>query len=75
MTEQNEYPESGRVRTRVLGTPPADAPIVDSDPIHAPEGVPGVIPQDPVKARKAERLVALLFLITFLAGRASSPRT
>ncbi|WP_182897305.1 ubiquinol-cytochrome c reductase iron-sulfur subunit [Microbispora sp. H10830] len=68
MTEQNEYPESGRVRTRVLGTPPADAPIVDSDPIHAPEGVPGVIPQDPVKARKAERLVALLFLITFLAG-------
>ncbi|GAB3891370.1 ubiquinol-cytochrome c reductase iron-sulfur subunit [Microbispora bryophytorum] len=68
MTEQNEYPESSRVPTRVLGTPPADAPIVDSDPIHAPEGVPGVIPQDPVKARKAERLVALLFLITFLAG-------
>ncbi|WP_328853989.1 Rieske 2Fe-2S domain-containing protein [Microbispora hainanensis] len=68
MTEQNEFPESGRVQTRVLGTPPADAPIVDTDPVHAPEGVPGVIPQDPVKARKAERLVALLFLVTFLAG-------
>ncbi|MGI5159719.1 cytochrome bc1 complex Rieske iron-sulfur subunit [Microbispora sp. CA-102843] len=68
MTEQNEYPESGRVRTRVLGTPSADAPIVDNDSIHAPEGVPGVIPQDPVKARRAERLVALLFLIAFLAG-------
>ncbi|WP_432932239.1 cytochrome bc1 complex Rieske iron-sulfur subunit [Microbispora sp. CA-135349] len=68
MTEHNEYPESGRVRERVLGTPPADAPIVDTDPIRAPEGVPGVIPQDPVKARKAERLVSLLFLVTFLAG-------
>ncbi|WP_169978715.1 ubiquinol-cytochrome c reductase iron-sulfur subunit [Microbispora sp. H10836] len=68
MTEQNEYPESGRVPSRVIGTPPADAPIADTDPIRAPEGVPGVIPQDPVKARKAERLVALLFLVAFLAG-------
>ncbi|MBP2702483.1 Rieske 2Fe-2S domain-containing protein [Microbispora sp. RL4-1S] len=68
MTEQNEFPES-RVPVRVIGTPPADAPIVENDPgVHAPEGVPGVIPADPVKARKAERVVALLFVIAFLAG-------
>ncbi|GAA4188931.1 MULTISPECIES: ubiquinol-cytochrome c reductase iron-sulfur subunit [Microbispora] len=70
MTEQNEYPESGRVPTRVIGTPPADAPIEEHDPIHVPAGVEGVIPQDPVKVRKAERMVAFLFLITFLAGAA-----
>jgi ubiquinol-cytochrome c reductase iron-sulfur subunit len=67
MTEQNEYPES-RVPTRVIGTPPTDAPIVDSDPIREPADVPGVIPQDPASARKAERIVALLFTITFLSG-------
>ncbi|GAA0358166.1 Rieske 2Fe-2S domain-containing protein [Microbispora corallina] len=67
MTEHNENPES-RVPTRVIGTPPTDGPIVDNDPIHVPADVPGVVPQDPVKVRKAERLVAFLFLITFLAG-------
>ncbi|GIH70966.1 cytochrome bc1 complex Rieske iron-sulfur subunit [Sphaerimonospora thailandensis] len=62
-----EQPEN-RVPPRVIGTPQAAGPSVGEEPIHAPEGEPGVIPQDPASARRAERVVALLFTIAFLAG-------
>ncbi|GII55441.1 cytochrome bc1 complex Rieske iron-sulfur subunit [Planotetraspora thailandica] len=63
----NDQPE-GRVPARVIGTPPSNGPILGGEPVHEVKDVPGVIPPDPISARKAERVVALLFTITFLAG-------
>ncbi|WP_055481836.1 cytochrome bc1 complex Rieske iron-sulfur subunit [Sphaerimonospora mesophila] len=69
MTDNNiERPEGRVVPARVVGTPPAAGPSLGEEPVHAPPGDPGVVEQDPAAARRAERVVALLFTITFLAG-------
>ncbi|MCT9930091.1 Rieske 2Fe-2S domain-containing protein [Planotetraspora sp. A-T 1434] len=83
MTDNHiDQPES-RVPARVIGTPSSNGPILSGDnrreagaafladeDVHEVKGVPGVVYQDPASARRAERLVALLFTITFLAGAA-----
>ncbi|WP_214413738.1 cytochrome bc1 complex Rieske iron-sulfur subunit [Sphaerisporangium fuscum] len=72
MTENidTNLPEE-RVPRRVIGTPP---PGGDSSSLGAPASAEepivheGVKFPDPVKARKAEKVAALLFLVAFLAG-------
>jgi ubiquinol-cytochrome c reductase iron-sulfur subunit len=68
MTDNNIEQPEGRVPKRVVGTPSAGAPILGAEPAQASTDVPGVVLPDPGSARRAERVVALLFTITFLAG-------
>lgn len=68
MTDNTIEQPEGRVPARVVGTPPAAGPSLGEEPVHAPPEDPGIVPQDPASARRAERVVALLFTITFLAG-------
>ena len=68
-----ELPEAGAVPRRVIGTPsPAEArtmlPDVDGRKARpAPRWLPAD-PPDPRRAKKAERLVAALFILATLAG-------
>ncbi|MEV0163581.1 menaquinol-cytochrome c reductase iron-sulfur subunit precursor [Nonomuraea fuscirosea] len=59
-----------RVPKRVIGTPAPGTSMLGAAeaPEAAEEDVPGVTLQDEAKARKAERIVALCFTITFLAS-------
>ena len=55
---------------RVIGTPPAAPPMVPA-PVVEGEVLPGHIPADPQypeHAKNAERLVAALFILAFIAG-------
>ncbi|MEW9527882.1 Rieske 2Fe-2S domain-containing protein [Microbispora sp. NPDC049125] len=70
MTQQHTDQPESRVPARVIGTPPPDEPILDTDPITTPDDVPGVVPQDPAQARRGERRASLAFLVAFLAGAA-----
>jgi ubiquinol-cytochrome c reductase iron-sulfur subunit len=64
----SEQPDE-RVPKRVIGTPPSGAPILGEEEATVQEvKLPGVIEQDPATAKKGERLAALCFVITFLAG-------
>ncbi|MDF5758497.1 Rieske 2Fe-2S domain-containing protein [Spongiactinospora sp. TRM90649] len=72
MTDHNpeiERPEE-RVPRRVIGTPPPGAAqsLLGEEEAHHEVKVPGVKPQDPRTAKKGERIAALCFTITFLAG-------
>ncbi|RBQ20227.1 (2Fe-2S)-binding protein [Spongiactinospora rosea] len=72
MTDHNpefERPEE-RVPKRVIGTPAAatEPALLGEDKPAAPAVVAGVKPQDPRIVKKGERLAALCFTITFLAG-------
>ncbi|MFI6596964.1 Rieske 2Fe-2S domain-containing protein [Nonomuraea sp. NPDC050536] len=63
-----EQPDE-RVPKRVIGTPaPGTSMLGTSKPVEADPNVPGVLIQDEKKVRKAERIAALCFTITFLAG-------
>lgn len=69
MTDKTiEQQPEDRVPRRVIGTPPPLDTILDAESTTEPEATPGVTFQDEATARKAERWVALLFVITFLAG-------
>jgi ubiquinol-cytochrome c reductase iron-sulfur subunit len=74
MTESNHTTDqpAERVRKRVVGTPsPATSTsLLGRDEAVPDTPIPGVIPQDPETARKAERIVAFCFTITFIAGLA-----
>ncbi|MGN9839599.1 cytochrome bc1 complex Rieske iron-sulfur subunit [Nonomuraea sp. H19] len=63
-----EQPDE-RVRKRVVGTPAPGTSMLGT--VEVPDvdvEVPGVTLQDEAKARKAEKIVALCFTITFLAA-------
>ncbi|MEO3803335.1 Rieske 2Fe-2S domain-containing protein [Nonomuraea sp. B1E8] len=64
-----EQPDE-RVPKRVIGTPAPGTSMLGATekPQEAGQEVPGVTLQDEAKARKAEKLVALCFMITFLAS-------
>jgi ubiquinol-cytochrome c reductase iron-sulfur subunit len=62
-----EQPED-RAPKRVIGTPRHATPILGDEDVHEPATRDGVKSPDPDDARKAERTVALLFMITFLSG-------
>jgi ubiquinol-cytochrome c reductase iron-sulfur subunit len=63
-----EQPDE-RVPKRVIGTPaPGTSMLGTVETSDTDVEVPGVTLQDEVKARKAERIVALCFTITFLAA-------
>ncbi|MEV0589219.1 Rieske 2Fe-2S domain-containing protein [Nonomuraea sp. NPDC050310] len=64
-----EQPES-RVPKRVIGTPAPGTSMLGATAQQQEEDadVPGVILPDEAKARKAEKIVALCFTITFLAA-------
>ncbi|MFC7587605.1 hypothetical protein ACFQYP_30905 [Nonomuraea antimicrobica] len=64
-----EQPDE-RVPKRVIGTPAPGTSMLGSAPTGevAQRDVPGVAQQDETKARKAEKIVALCFTITFLAS-------
>ncbi|PZG13563.1 cytochrome bc1 complex Rieske iron-sulfur subunit [Nonomuraea aridisoli] len=63
-----EQPDE-RVPKRVIGTPPPGTSMLGTvEAPRAEEEVPGVTLQDEAKARKAEKIVALCFVITFLAA-------
>ncbi|GAA0414824.1 cytochrome bc1 complex Rieske iron-sulfur subunit [Acrocarpospora corrugata] len=66
--EQSSHEEDARVPRRVIGTPAAGTAVLGDSPPPAPAEDPAVVYPDPIAARKAERLVALLFLVTFLSG-------
>ncbi|WP_219463756.1 cytochrome bc1 complex Rieske iron-sulfur subunit [Nonomuraea rhizosphaerae] len=63
-----EQPDE-RVPKRVIGTPaPGTSLLGEAEPADEDVEVPGVTLQDEQKARKAERIVALCFFVTFLAA-------
>jgi ubiquinol-cytochrome c reductase iron-sulfur subunit len=64
-----EQPDE-RVPKRVIGTPGPGTPMLGTaEPADDGGGqLPGVYFQDEAKARKAEKIVALLFTITFIAA-------
>ncbi|MFG1695848.1 Rieske 2Fe-2S domain-containing protein [Nonomuraea sp. NPDC049309] len=63
-----EQPDE-RVPKRVIGTPaPGTSMLGTEEADKAERDVPGVTLQDEAKARKAEKIVALCFTITFLAA-------
>ncbi|GAA2279695.1 Rieske 2Fe-2S domain-containing protein [Nonomuraea roseoviolacea subsp. roseoviolacea] len=63
-----EQPDE-RVPKRVIGTPaPGTSMLGDGEPAARDAEVAGVTYQDETKARKAEKIVALCFTITFLAA-------
>ncbi|WP_433413501.1 cytochrome bc1 complex Rieske iron-sulfur subunit [Microtetraspora malaysiensis] len=68
MTDNTIDQPEDRVPKRVIGTPPPSEAVLKEEPAHKPEALLGVKLQDPDSARKAERVVALLFAIAFLAG-------
>ncbi|MEO3871463.1 Rieske 2Fe-2S domain-containing protein [Nonomuraea sp. B12E4] len=63
-----EQPEE-RIPKRVIGTPPPGTSMLGTAEVaEADQEIPGVILPDEAKARKAERIVALCFMVTFLAA-------
>jgi ubiquinol-cytochrome c reductase iron-sulfur subunit len=63
-----EQPDE-RVPKRVIGTPaPGTSMLGTPEPTREDAEVPGVTLPDDRKARKGEKIVALCFMITFLAG-------
>jgi len=66
MTETNGNEE--RVPRRVIGTPTVPSSPLPEEPPKEPPGDPGVKLPDESTARRAEKIVALLFTLTFLAG-------
>ncbi|WP_214110599.1 cytochrome bc1 complex Rieske iron-sulfur subunit [Acrocarpospora catenulata] len=60
--------DDARVPRRVIGTPAAGTAVLGKEAPPAPVEEPGVAYPDEAAAKKAERWVALLFLITFLGG-------
>ncbi|WP_061299033.1 cytochrome bc1 complex Rieske iron-sulfur subunit [Herbidospora cretacea] len=57
-----------RVPRRVIGTPAQGTAVLGTRPAKAEVETPGVTLPDPADARKAERVVTLLFFVAFLAG-------
>ena len=68
MTDNNIEQPEGRVPKRVIGTPPPDRPVLADDEPQEAKDVPGVTYPDPAKARRAEKVVALLFFLAFLGS-------
>ncbi|MCG5212233.1 cytochrome bc1 complex Rieske iron-sulfur subunit [Streptosporangium soli] len=66
-TNGTEQPDE-RVPKRVIGTPPPGTPMLGEEESTEVLKVPGVSLQDPRTAKKGERLAALCFTVTFLAG-------
>jgi ubiquinol-cytochrome c reductase iron-sulfur subunit len=62
-----DFPEEPSGPHRVIGTPPPTPAAVDG-PIEPSEPPPVVDPPDAAHAKRAERLVAALFVLAFLAG-------
>ncbi|MFI6477841.1 Rieske 2Fe-2S domain-containing protein [Nonomuraea sp. NPDC050663] len=63
-----EQPES-RVPKRVIGTPAPGTSMLGAQEVRQDsDDEPGVILPDEVKARKAEKIVALCFMVTFAAA-------
>ncbi|MFG2072594.1 ubiquinol-cytochrome c reductase iron-sulfur subunit [Nonomuraea maritima] len=63
-----EQPDE-RVPKRVIGTPPPGTSMLGTAEVtQAEEEAPGVNLQDETKARKAEKIVAFCFMITFVAA-------
>jgi ubiquinol-cytochrome c reductase iron-sulfur subunit len=63
----SEFPEESSGPRRVIGTPSTAPKAVDT-PVSPPEPPPVVEPSDAAHAQRAERLVAALFVLAFLAG-------
>jgi ubiquinol-cytochrome c reductase iron-sulfur subunit len=63
----SEFPEESSGPSRVIGTPSTAPQAVDT-PVSAPEPPPIVEPPDTARADRAERVVAALFVLAFLAG-------
>lgn len=62
-----EQPDE-RVPKRVIGTPAPGTSMLGAAEPEVDDDVPGVIPQDEAKARTAEKVVALCFMVTFVAA-------
>ncbi|RJL31421.1 ubiquinol-cytochrome c reductase iron-sulfur subunit [Bailinhaonella thermotolerans] len=68
-TNDINEPGEERVPKRILGTPPSEGGyLVHGEQIDESREAPGIYVQDPDKARRTEKYIALSFLITFLAG-------
>jgi ubiquinol-cytochrome c reductase iron-sulfur subunit len=63
----SEFPEESSGPRRVIGTPSTAPKAVDT-PVSPAEPPPVVEPSDAAHARRAELLVAALFVLAFLAG-------
>jgi ubiquinol-cytochrome c reductase iron-sulfur subunit len=63
----SEFPEESAGPHRVVGTPSTAPQAVDT-PVSPAEPPPIVEPPDSARASRAERLVAALFVLAFLAG-------
>jgi ubiquinol-cytochrome c reductase iron-sulfur subunit len=63
----SEFPEESSGPGRVIGTPSTAPQAVDT-PVSPPEPPPIVEPPDTARADRAERVVAALFVLAFLAG-------
>jgi ubiquinol-cytochrome c reductase iron-sulfur subunit len=63
----SEFPEESSGPSRVIGTPSTAPQAVDT-PVSPPEPPPIVEPPDTARADRAERVVAALFVLAFLAG-------
>jgi ubiquinol-cytochrome c reductase iron-sulfur subunit len=63
----SEFPEESSGPHRVVGTPSTAPQAVDT-PVSPAEPPPIVEPPDTVHAKRAERIVAALFVLAFLAG-------
>jgi ubiquinol-cytochrome c reductase iron-sulfur subunit len=63
----SEFPEESSGPSRVIGTPSTAPQAVDT-PVSPPEPPPIVEPPDTARANRAERVVAALFVLAFLAG-------
>jgi ubiquinol-cytochrome c reductase iron-sulfur subunit len=63
----SEFPEESAGPHRVVGTPSTAPQAVDT-PVSPAEPPPIVEPPDTARASRAERLVAALFVLAFLAG-------
>jgi ubiquinol-cytochrome c reductase iron-sulfur subunit len=63
----SEFPEETSGPHRVVGTPSTAPQAVDT-PVSPPEPPPVVEPSNILHAKRAERVVAALFVLAFLAG-------
>jgi ubiquinol-cytochrome c reductase iron-sulfur subunit len=63
----SEFPEESSGPSRVIGTPSTAPQAVDT-PVSPAEPPPIVEPPDTARADRAERVVAALFVLAFLAG-------
>jgi ubiquinol-cytochrome c reductase iron-sulfur subunit len=68
---RHDEPEGHAIPHRVIGTPPpaeARTMITPQEPSTKPARELPADPDDPVQAKRAERLVAVVFTLAFLAG-------